>query len=1138
MLPTARNLSSTRRQPLNGSVPVATNCDHSGLRDTGGFELAEPGRALVFRRAMLVLSVLSAACGGGAQVLETIPDSAEDSRTADMAAEVVLPTEIRTTETLLDLEPLDQSQTETGPQCEAGSGCFLDPCSQSSDCLSGWCVEHMGESVCSQTCEDECPAGWTCEQVAAALPDVVFICVSRFASLCRPCNTGTDCAGTGGTEDACISYGEEGSFCGGLCEPSGAASSQCPWGFVCKQAVTTDGIQVQQCVADAGVCPCTKTSVELGLWTACSVEGEHGECLGKRVCTADGLSECDAPTPSPDECDGLDNNCDGDVDEGTCDDGNSCTQDTCLGADGCEHVPVEGGECKDNNPCTVADHCESGVCVGDPVFCNDENPCTDDLCSENGGCKYAPNEAACDDSNPCTVADTCAAGQCSGFVIDCDCQDDSDCAPLDDGDACNGTLTCDKGKLPYLCAVAPGTEVQCPLPTGPDAPCLLASCDPESGKCTFVAGPDFAPCEDGDLCTLGDACSAGSCAAGASVNCNDGNPCTEDSCSSDSGCKHSPNSAACSDQDACTVGDKCQAGLCVPGTPLACDDANSCTLDTCTPEVGCTHAPLQGACDDANGCTQGDTCVASVCKPGMPVDCNDGNLCTDDVCNPAAGCVHSLNSNPCDDGDLCTTGDFCHLGACTGAKLLLCDDGNSCTDDSCAKGVGCVYKPNTSPCNDGNACTLLDSCSAGWCKGTQMLACNDANPCTDDSCDPLAGCIQTPNANPCNDGDLCTVGDVCAAAACKPGAPASCDDGAFCNGTESCLPAKGCQPGIPPTLADNVACTQDLCDEQADQVVHLPQDSLCDDKQFCNGSETCAPLSGGCLPGIGPVLDDGNACTLDSCDEPGDKVVHSPLGAPPVPGAITGPVQVTAGQSGVQYSVQPVQGATSYDWTLPQGAAVTAGTGTAAITVKFGANPGQVCVATVGSCGTSQPTCIGVTLQASEKRAFITSLKYNGNLGGLAGADAKCQARADAAGLGGTWKAWLSDSKTSASSRLTHSPLPYRLLNGTVLADNWAGLTSGSIKVEFRISETGQPVPYHPGGGTGGCSWAGGMFFFPWTATASNGDIWAPAGTCSDWTTTGGSAGVGLGGYSLSQWTQWCQNFPCTWESHLYCLEQ
>jgi Protein of unknown function (DUF1554) len=61
---------------------------------------------------------------------------------------------------------------------------------------------------------------------------------------------------------------------------------------------------------------------------------------------------------------------------------------------------------------------------------------------------------------------------------------------------------------------------------------------------------------------------------------------------------------------------------------------------------------------------------------------------------------------------------------------------------------------------------------------------------------------------------------------------------------------------------------------------------------------------------------------------------------------------------------------------------------------------------------------------------FVTSQGFNGNLGGLAGADTKCQALADTAGLGGTYKAWLSDSTTDARNRLTQATVPYRLVDG------------------------------------------------------------------------------------------------------------
>jgi hypothetical protein len=74
------------------------------------------------------------------------------------------------------------------------------------------------------------------------------------------------------------------------------------------------------------------------------------------------------------------------------------------------------------------------------------------------------------------------------------------------------------------------------------------------------------------------------------------------------------------------------------------------------------------------------------------------------------------------------------------------------------------------------------------------------------------------------------------------------------------------------------------------------------------------------------------------------------------------------------------------------------------------------------------------------KIVFATSQGFTGNLGGLAGADAICQAEANAAGLPGTYKAFLSDNNTSAADRLNQSSLPYELVNGTPIAADWADI--------------------------------------------------------------------------------------------------
>src|SRR5262245_26846429 len=65
-------------------------------------------------------------------------------------------------------------------------------------------------------------------------------------------------------------------------------------------------------------------------------------------------------------------------------------------------------------------------------------------------------------------------------------------------------------------------------------------------------------------------------------------------------------------------------------------------------------------------------------------------------------------------------------------------------------------------------------------------------------------------------------------------------------------------------------------------------------------------------------------------------------------------------------------------------------------------------------------------------RVFVTSTKFNGNFNGLTGADAQCQARADAAGLGGAWMAWLGNGVDGPATRFTHSAAPYPRMGGGV----------------------------------------------------------------------------------------------------------
>jgi len=127
-----------------------------------------------------------------------------------------------------------------------------------------------------------------------------------------------------------------------------------------------------------------------------------------------------------------------------------------------------------------------------------------------------------------------------------------------------------------------------------------------------------------------------------------------------------------------------------------------------------------------------------------------------------------------------------------------------------------------------------------------------------------------------NDGnDIYDTADpACAPVGCQ--SDAECDNGAFCDGAETCDLSSGiCQAGTPVNVDDGVGCTDDSCDETDDVVVNVPNDGLCDNGAFCDGSETCDVVND-CQAGTPVDVDDGVGCTDDSCDEANDTVVNAP----------------------------------------------------------------------------------------------------------------------------------------------------------------------------------------------------------------------------------------------------------------------
>ncbi len=286
--------------------------------------------------------------------------------------------------------------------------------------------------------------------------------------------------------------------------------------------------------------------------------------------------------------------------------------------------------------------------------------------------------------------------------------------------------------------------------------------------------------------------------------------------------------------------------------------------------------------DSASGGTD-DAVEGADSSPGEtgsePEVCPDDHCDIDGECvsngqakadNPCLVCRWVVNqtewtaddAQTCDDDDLCTVEDACVDGECTGEPA--CDDGNVCTSDTCEEATGeCSTEPADGPCIDENALCAEAVCIGGNCTVTSdERECNDANPCTADTCDPDLGCVHTAdNAAACDDGDACTANDQCNEAVCT-GTAIDCDDASVCT-ADTCDPSIGCvNKPLDDACSDGNPCTDDTCDAVLG-CVFPPNDDPCDDNTLCTEADKC---TGGTCIGIALPIEDGNPCTTGSCD--------------------------------------------------------------------------------------------------------------------------------------------------------------------------------------------------------------------------------------------------------------------------------
>jgi len=259
-------------------------------------------------------------------------------------------------------------------------------------------------------------------------------------------------------------------------------------------------------------------------------------------------------------------------------------------------------------------------------------------------------------------------------------------------------------------------DVDCSTITTPD--CQVSVCNEGQhrgtvGVCVVVPDEDGTPCDDGVFCTVEDSCQAGICEGGPENDCGmTPSQCMELYCDEQSqtcGEQAAPPGAPCQDpNDLCLKGATCMNGLCTGGTQEDCfffPVPDDCHVAECNPQTG-NCEPVAGnegqPCVDLNDlCTPGKTCAAGVCQGGAPLNCNHLTQgCDLGVCDPNTGTCTTQsvgNGQPCDDLNMCTTGETCQNGSCSnGTPVTTCEmNGDGCCPSNCTaqNDLDCQVQP-------------------------------------------------------------------------------------------------------------------------------------------------------------------------------------------------------------------------------------------------------------------------------------------------------------------------------------------------------------------------------------------------------------------------------------------------------------
>jgi hypothetical protein len=641
-------------------------------------------------------------------------------------------------------------------------------CNAGSDCQSGFCADGV---CCNTACTDPC-----------------YQCASQGVVVSARHASKAPSKVHDATTSAC---------CGCAAAPTQGGSATPDW------SISTDG---------------------------CCMPAPFGQPDPHKLCATTDVSTC-----------GLDGLCDGNGDCAFYDSGTLCSPAFCS-----LNTLVEANFCDGNGTCVVSGSvsCDPGLCSlsgGEGPACN-SSCATDSDCAGDGYCDPGSGNCLSQQPNgqPATGTDQCLSGfladgvccdtPCTGICVACTAEAkgsgvDGVCGPVQAGT--NPHADCaDQG------SVSCGTD---------------GSCD-GAGACEYYAAGTLCGAGScmGDTVVQPSLCDGqGACVGGAMVNCAP-DPCMGGTCASmcvtDADCiatGYCATSGTCAPKQPngqpATGNDQCLSGFFADG--VCCDQActgicSACTAakkgagidGVCGPvrsgtdpdgdcvDQGAASCGTRGVCDGSGACAlyqAGTVCAAASCEGNTltqasqcdgagncvgkgSVDCTPGN-CGGSICQlvcavdadckvVTAYCGAGMcqpkkpAGQPAAGSNECLTGfvadGVCCDQACAGGPCDACTvAGGATADGTCT--------PVSGPCDDGNPCTIGDMCQGGVCVGQSAMDCPAPDACHQMGvCNAEGGCTYT--AQP--DGTSCDEGNTCANATCQSGVCVSVNklDGAPC----------------------------------------------------------------------------------------------------------------------------------------------------------------------------------------------------------------------------------------------------------------------------------------------------------------------------------------------------------------------